>query len=382
MGAKARISCVLPCLAALLLISCRSPGPPSLASGGGSGLASSDRESRLTRALQSDSEFEAGRAWSHLKALERLGPRVSGAEGGARARDYLRAKIDEIGLEIRERRALVEVPGRESPIELVHLTAVVPGRYADIVFLAAPYDTGRFDSIDFVGANEGASGAALLLELARVLAAGPRPTYTTWLTWIDGDALGHGDFAAPMDLPGSRSLVRILALDGDLARIRLAVFFGAVADTDLVITRDIRSHRVFREIFWQSASDLGFADAFPSESTFGASATAQPAFADEELRAGVAIADDRYGPGEAPGSYWHSESDTSRHCSPRSLDIVGRVTLDALSRIEGRLERLDAFARSPLDEASSEVSGEATAEEREDSRAGESSSPASSMATP
>jgi hypothetical protein len=62
----------------------------------------------------------------------------------------------------------------------------------------------------------------------------------------------------------------------------------------------------------------------------------------------VVLSDERYGTDEEPGGLWLSADETSLSCSPTSLDIVGRVSLEALSRIAHRLHKIDLFASAPL----------------------------------
>jgi glutaminyl-peptide cyclotransferase len=294
-------------------------------------------------------EFSRQRAWRHLLALTEIGPRVAGTEGAARARDYIRAQLEELGLEVLELRSEISVKPGDDPVELVHLTGIIAGESSDTFMLAAPYDTHPSASSDLVGANEGASGPALLLELGRVLVARPLP-YTVALTFLDGEALGEGASSGESSLRGSRELVRHLAAEGSLSTLRLAVFFNQVADSDLEIARDLRSHRMYREVFWQAAESLGHGAAFPRDRGFGSPTLAHLSFIDHGVRRVVAIADERFGGEYAPGTYWRTEQDTPRRCSAESLEVVATVTLEALGRIGTRLRRIDHFARSPLGE--------------------------------
>jgi hypothetical protein len=60
------------------------------------------------------------------------------------------------------------------------------------------------------------------------------------------------------------------------------------------------------------------------------------------------VADTAYGGVDPPGIYADSEEDVLEHCSPRSLRIVGTVTLRALDQIGARLTRIDQFTKRPL----------------------------------
>ena len=175
--------------------------------------------------------------------------------------------------------------------------------------LAAPYDTAEVGSFRFVGANGGASGPATLLEMGKILASQPRP-YTVWLTFLDGDALPTADAT---HFPGSERLAKQWADDGVLDRVRFAVFFDRVADADLTIARDLWSHSVYRDLFWEAADRMGHAEQFPIDRGFESPATGHRAFLDQRLRRVVALVDNRYGAGEPPGSYWRSEDDLPRN---------------------------------------------------------------------
>jgi len=379
-------------LLGLLLFACQSPGPEIGPPSPG------NAEIRVTATPTDPTRFSGVRAWGHLAALEEIGPRVSGGKGAERARAYLRDELGALGLEVRELPVEVAPAGGGEVLELVHLVAVLPGESPDVFLLAAHYDTLHYESFRYVGTNESASGPALLLELARVMSLETRP-YTVWLAFIDGDALDGvalerealehgaldgvalerealehgaldgvalerealerdvalaaladgGDAEAASGLLGSRSFASALAAEDELAGIRLAVVFDAVADSDLHIARDLNSRRVYRETFWEVAHDLDRSTAFPMDGSLDSPQAAHRSFAVHGVRSIVAIVDNRYGGDAIPGDYWHTEHDTSSHCSPRSLQTVGEVSFEALSRIAERLSRIDDFATHPLE---------------------------------
>ena len=126
-----------------------------------------------------------------------------------------------------------------------------------LIVLAAPYDTRPFESFRFVGANDGGSGAALLLEIARNLTERPL-AYTVRIYFLDGEApqLAEEPDRTRKGLFGSRSLARDLVEEQQLAKIRLLVVFNRVADADLRIARDLYSHRIYRDEFWRAGARL------------------------------------------------------------------------------------------------------------------------------
>ena len=149
------------------------------------------------------------------------------------------------------------------------------------------------------------------------------------MVFLDGEALS---LEPDGERPGSRAFAEQLASDGEFERIRIGVFFHQVADHDLAIARDLLSHRVYRETFWDSAAALGFAEAF-GDRGFATPNGSHEAFLALGMRRVVAIVGDR-----APGQ-----------SSPRSLGMVGAVAQEAIARVEDRLARIDHFVRSPLE---------------------------------
>ena len=70
---------------------------------------------------------------------------------------------------------------------MVNLIATIPGQRADRIVLASHFDTKLFREFRFVGASDGASSTAALLELARVLKARPQLPFTIELLFLDGE---------------------------------------------------------------------------------------------------------------------------------------------------------------------------------------------------
>jgi hypothetical protein len=298
-------------------------------------------KSPSTQELRAD-EMSAG--FSGLEAyrqLEELREVAGGTAGLERTREYFRSELRSRNIEFRE--MPVRHQGPESA-DMIHITAVIPGKSNDVLFLAAHYGGSNEVESDRIGsdppqefapsASGDLSGPALLLELARALRQTNTLEYTVWLAFIDGGAA-----KAPI-MVGTRSLVDELIRTGDFSRIRLAVLFGNVADRDLEIARDIESPRMYREIFWSAADRLDYRDVFSPESSFARALTGQPIFSQEKLRASVAIAS---GSWRSPGT----PPDESAQ-SAQSLAAVGNVTIEALDVFAAKFQRIDRFQQSPL----------------------------------
>src|SRR5262249_56708469 len=112
--------------------------------------------------------------------------------------------------------------------------ATVPGRRKDVILIGGHYDTKWFKEVVFVGANDGGSSAAFLIELARRLHARPRE-YTYWVVWFDGEE-ARETWTATDSLYGSR---RMAAELGRSRQLPSAVILGGMnRDQNLRIPRE------------------------------------------------------------------------------------------------------------------------------------------------
>ncbi len=257
-------------------------------------------------------------ALRHVERLVAIGPRVAGSPGGARARDYIVGELRRGGIAADTQPFEANTP--LGSIRMANIIARLPGRRADVIALAGHYDTKLFKSFRFVGANDGGSSAALLIELARRLAKTPRD-YTVWVIWFDGEE-AFETWTATDSLYGSRHLAAELGRTGRLPRALVLV--DMIGDRDLNIRRESYSTPWLTDILWASAARLGYGKHFASDP--------MPVEDDHApfLKAGVPAAlmiDFDYPP-------WHTPDDTLDKVSAQSLTVVGDVVLDALPSIE------------------------------------------------
>ena len=310
--------------------------------------------------------FSADRAFAHLRALAELGPRPAGSPASLEAGEYIRTRLEGLGLEVEEIELELEIPpaekdGEPGSLVLRHLVARLPSDSPDEILLFSHYDS----AAESAGANDGASGAALLLELAAQLVERPLP-YHTEFWFLDGDA--GAPPAAPVlkPLAGSRALAASIQ---DTSAVRLAVVFRQVGDADLKIARDLISERTAREEFFSAARDLGHGEAFPTDRGFLQTEATHRALFDRGFPRVVAIIDPAHGGEEPPGTF-AGEQDTVEHTSKESLRAVGETSLLALRRHAARLQKVDwlsgrAERRSAEALAPSDVESEAVEDDLE-----------------
>lgn len=268
--------------------------------------------------------FNGGRAFEDLKRLAALGPRPSGSKALALSRQEILRQLQLAGVPAEEDSFTAATPLGNVP--MTNLIAKIPGARSQVVIVAGHYETKRFDDFRFVGANDGGSSAACLLELARVLAR-RKNAFTLWLVFFDGEE-AFQQFSATDGLYGSRHLVEKLAASGELGRVQAMILVDMVGDAHLNIYRDYNSTPWLTDLVFQSARRLGYARHFQNEPR---------AYEDDHIpfvNAGVSavdLLDFDYGPNN---SYWHTAQDTVDKCSPVSLTIVGRVVLATLDELE------------------------------------------------
>ncbi len=272
--------------------------------------------------------FDSARAWTHLQQIVGIGPRPSGSPQLRQTRAYLTRHLAQMGLTVQEQPFTATTPlGR---VEMVNLIVRLPGRRTDRILIGGHYDTKLFKNQVFVGASDGGSSAAFLLELARVLKDRPRE-FTVELVWFDGEeALVDWDHPSGTDNTyGSRYYVQAARQANALSSIAAMVLVDMIGDRELKIRRETQSTAWLTNLIWTAARRLNHQSVFIDETTL---------VADDHLpflSAGVPAVDII----DLDYPQWHTPDDTLEHVSARSLQVVGDVLLGALPDIEAHLIR-------------------------------------------
>ena len=273
--------------------------------------------------------FDSNRAWEHLRQLVAIGPRPAGSAAIEQTRKYIRSQLAAAGVTVAEQAWDDDTP--LGKVRMVNLVATIPGARADRIVISGHYDTKLFRDSRFVGANDGGSSAALLIEMARVLKARRNPL-TIELLFLDGEEAFCKNWddcsrpGAPDNTYGSRHYVLAGKRGGTLAGIKAHILVDMVADRDLRLKRDLNSTPWLTDIVWAAARERRLDAYFVPQATW---------IEDDHipfLRAGVPsvdVIDLEYEP-------WHTPLDTLDAVSARSLQVVGDVLLAALPQIEAR----------------------------------------------
>ncbi|PYQ94176.1 MAG: hypothetical protein DMF96_26970, partial [Acidobacteria bacterium] len=183
-------------------------------------------------------KFDSGRAWEHLRQLVAIGPRPSGSPAIDQARKYIKDQLSAAGVTASEQTWDDQTP--IDKVRMVNLVATIPGARKERIVVAGHYDTKLYRQFRFVGASDGGSSAAFLLEIARVLKARRNP-FTIELLFLDGEEARMPDWHGTDNTYGSRHYVELARRDGSLATLKALVLIDMIGDRDLDIRRDTNS---------------------------------------------------------------------------------------------------------------------------------------------
>lgn len=273
--------------------------------------------------------FDGEAALEYLRTQLAFGPRIPGTDGHRQTGDWLvgllRARADTVVVQSwdHETTSGATIPLRNF-IARFHPSATTR------ILLLAHWDTrpradaaeGDQADLPVPGANDGASGVAVLLGIADQLRAMP-PTVGVDLLFVDGEDFGSFGDAAWADVLIGSQYYAANPLSGP--RPQFAILFDMVGDAELEIFQEGNSLTGAPEVVarvWDAAEELGYGHIFVKRS--------RHTLSDDHIplqRIGIPaidVIDFDYGPDH---SYWHTPEDTEDKVSARSLEIVGRVAM-------------------------------------------------------
>jgi len=270
----------------------------------------------LQSSLTQENAFDPERAYQDVQAQTDLGPRTPGSKAHASAIEYIVTELEKAGWK-------TEIQTAEKMGHPIRNIIARRGSGAQWVILGAHYDSRLLADQDVdpilasqpvLGANDGASGVAVLLELARVL---PKDNdKEIWLVFFDAE--DQGELEGWDWILGSRAFVETLNGKPDAV-----VVIDMIGDADLHIFREKASDPMLTGEIWQTAKRLGYSDSFIDEEKYSIIDDHLP-FLDAGIPA-VDIIDIEY-------PYWHTSKDTVDKVSARSLEIIGVTLLTWLER--------------------------------------------------
>lgn len=274
------------------------------------------------------------RAFGYLEQICALGPRPSGSQGMQAQQKLLVEHFEKLGGKVSMQPFRYRHPLDGSPVSMANLIVQWHPERKQRILLCAHYDTRPFPDRDpvnprgeFIGANDGASGVALLMELAHLMPE-LQGRYGVDFVLFDGEEFVFNE-RDPYFL-GAEYFSRAYVAEPPEHRYRWGVLFDMVADADLQIYQEGNSvwwpdTRPLVEDIWRTAARLGVSEFIPRRG--------QEVRDDHIKLRNIAkiptcdIIDFDY-------PYWHTTDDTPRRCSADSLAKVGWVAWEWLRNLQ------------------------------------------------
>jgi glutaminyl-peptide cyclotransferase len=270
--------------------------------------------------------FDELAAFRFLEAQCSFGPRNPGSYGHSRCLQYL---FEQLGAQadtvLKQKFSHLEYAGK-TEIEYTNLIARFYPKEEKRLILCAHWDTRPFADEDpdrsnwdrpILGANDGASGVAVLLEIARGLRE-KKPRYGVDIVLFDGEDGGRKGHTEEY-LLGSRYFARNMPVPEP----EFVILLDMIGDRDLQIYKEVFSYRYAPEIvnmIWEKAAILNLHGIYrlPKHTMIDDHIP----FLERGIPA-VDIIDMDY-------PYWHTLEDTPDKCSPQSLKVIGELLLAVL----------------------------------------------------
>jgi len=269
----------------------------------------------LAQPESTPAKFDGQRALADVETQAAFGPRTPGSDAHAKVLEWMRTELSTAGWDLRVQSA--EMLGH--PIQNV---IAFRGDAPPKIIIGAHYDSRMFADHDpdplkqlepVLGANDGASGVAVLLELARVL---PDNTVSIWLVFFDGE--DNGRIEGWDWILGSRAFVDALETHPDAV-----VVVDMIGDANQNVYIERNSNTELVEEIWGIAGELGYADRIIPTSKYSMLDDHTPF-----LEAGIPAVDMI----DFDYPYWHTTADTPDKVSAESLEAIGHTLQEWITR--------------------------------------------------
>ncbi len=274
--------------------------------------------------------FDQDQAFAYLEKQCSFGPRNPGSDGAKECLKWFETTLRKFGAEVYLQRFEAEEALTGVNRRLTNVIGYFPGGSSSTLMLCAHWDTRAYADRDpdpekrktpIAGANDGASGVAALLEIARIASEHKPPRNLLIALW-DGEDMGRASYAEEFGLGSKQWAAHQIPEPVDEA-----ILLDMIGDAELEIpieqNSDVNAPDLRRRL-WSIADRL--------ELTAFADWSGPSVFDDHVrlIRAGIPAVDliDFNYP------YWHTIEDTPDKCSPESLGQVGRLLVGYIWGVE------------------------------------------------
>ena len=270
--------------------------------------------------------IDSKRAFQYAREVTAFGPRYMGSENHKKLEHYI---LDHLkGDQVEDDAFTADTVEGKFPVR--NIIAKFPGTRDGIIVILGHYDTVYpLRNSGFVGANDGGSSTAILLEYANQLRGKTRDGYSVWLVWTDGEEAVR-QWSDTDSLYGTRHLAEKWEKDGTLKKIKALMVMDMIGDADLNIDRNTKGAPWLLDLIYEAAVRGGYQSHFyarqgPDEDDHIPFYTRGVPTAD--------LIDFDYGYNNV---FWHSPQDTIDKLSPKSFEIVGNTILETIHLLDRR----------------------------------------------
>ncbi len=275
-----------------------------------------------------ETKFNGWKAMEYLSLQCSFGPRVPGTDSHKQCFDWIKAEIDKTGLQtkVMSHNAYSNLIKKQIPLK--NLFAVFNPSAKNRMLFSAHWDTRpisekdpnpNFYNTPILGANDGASGVAVLIELANYLSKSDSikkmlsdADYGVILAFYDGEDLGSFQYPDDWCL-GSKAFAENIPDD---LKFNFGVNIDMIGDKDLEIFMEVGSNNNYPELtkdFWDVGTRL-YPKIFIPETKHNI-VDDHTSFLKLKIPY-INVIDFTY-------TYWHTQQDTPDKCSPQSLQTIG-----------------------------------------------------------
>ncbi len=266
------------------------------------------------------------RAFQYTREVTAFGPRYMGSENHKKLERYI---VDHLkGDQVEDDAFTADTVEGKFPVR--NIIAKFPGTKDGIIVIMGHYDTNYpLRNTGYVGANDGGSSTAILLEFANQLRGKKRDGYGVWLVWTDGEEAVK-TWSDTDSVYGARHLAEKWEKDGTLKKIKALMVMDMIGDADLNIDRNTNGAPWLLDLIYAAAERVGYQSHFYAR---------QGPIEDDHIpfvKRGVPSADVidlDYGYNNV---FHHTPQDTMDKLSPKSLEIVGDTILETIHLLNQR----------------------------------------------
>ncbi len=276
-------------------------------------------------------ELNSRRAFGYLRKICRIGGRVSGSRGMQKQQIMLRDHFVKLGAEVKFQTFDAAHPLTGNPVRMANMVVSWHPKSKKRVLLACHYDTRPFPDMDrrnprgkFVGANDGASGVALFMEMGHLMKQF-QPTYGVDFVFFDGEELVYRDKGKYF--VGSEHFAKQYVKQKWEHQYIFGVVVDMIGDRNLGIYQDKNSLKYAKDLvdsIWSTAKEMKVKE-FIAEQKYE--------IRDDHLPlnqiAHIPSIDIIY----FTYPYWHTTRDVPAQCSGKSLVTVGSVLVKWLQQV-------------------------------------------------